>query len=152
MNEVKRALQAEIRHYDKEFSLFRHYKQNSCPSASPTGRRNSFAPEEKRLKFWKPKEKNKSKELEKFGDKQNSLSEEDITTEPKSDLMFSSLDESKLGRMECESPTPGFQRRTWVPWRIYQITETNLKILSAPPQPFDILKRPSPNDLWWLQI
>lgn len=118
LNEMKRALQAEIRHYDKEFSLFRHYKKNSCPSASPTERRNSLGADEKRMKIWSQqqsqREGSKSEEPEKQGNgKRSSYSpEDDAETVPKTDVMFSSLDEAKLERMEFELGTPGCQKRT----------------------------------------
>ncbi|KAK6633760.1 hypothetical protein RUM44_004367 [Polyplax serrata] len=119
LNEMKRALQAEIRHYDKEFSLFRHYKKNSCPSASPTERRNSLGADEKRMKIWSQqqsqREGSKSEEPEKQGNgKRSSYSpEDDAETVPKTDVMFSSLDEAKLERMEFELGTPGCQKRTF---------------------------------------
>lgn len=110
LNEMKRALQAEIRHYDKEFAMFRHYKKNSCPSASPTYNRGSYADEDRKGNGSKRRERSKSEEPEKVKQKHKSEPVEEARGGAKSDIMFSSLDESKLEKMECEPLIPGFQR------------------------------------------
>lgn len=123
---MKRSLQSEIRHYDKEMALYRHYKKNSCPSADLKERRNSYGQDEKKIKLLKEREKIRKGCLKKGEKDDGRISSQDyyydenddVIDDKKHDVMFSSLDETKLERINNNnndlSPTPGFQRRTYV--------------------------------------
>lgn len=114
LDEIRKALEAEIRHYDEELAMFRHYKKVACPSASlATSHQSLHSQSARRAETGKSRDGKRSTErLHRPFEKRNSLSHEDITDIPKNDIMFSSLDESKLESLKTESPTLGFQRRT----------------------------------------
>lgn len=93
--------------------MFRHYKKTSCPSASMANSRQSLHMDSSRRKSGKSKDGKKSgDEGGKVFEKRNSLSHEDITDSTRNEVMFCSLDETKLQTLKAESPTLGFQRRT----------------------------------------
>ncbi|KAL0280958.1 UNVERIFIED_CONTAM: hypothetical protein PYX00_002099 [Menopon gallinae] len=99
LNETKRALEAEIRHYDGERALFQHYKRISCPSASRQPSQKSSA---RRCRL------TRQKDLRKPGDGKSlgSVSQENLSVPSARDVMFRSLDESSLEATKRPSGEP----------------------------------------------